>query len=313
MTRIIHQDASTNDLHSADTLLRTLYGRASLKDPGPRRFRYRQKIDGDDRMKIARLRTTDSVEFSNELDQITIAQVSGDFRLELSPDRRMSPVQPTLVPRNVGHEGWGDDFDLLIVNLNPAAVAVFTDVRPEAESLINGPQDFVPAQSPESARLWCSTVKHVAREIVSNDRVMQSPLVRLSAFRLLTVSAIEAFGDRHRAVEPQAALPDAVRRARAFIDDNAHTAITVDDVARAARMSTRGLQWAFRRHLDSTPTEYLRRVRLEGARQDLLAADPDGDASVESIALRWGFAHSGRFAGYYQDAFHERPSATLKR
>lgn len=104
--------------------------------------------------------------------------------------------------------------------------------------------------------------------------------------------------------------PIAVRRALAFIDENAHRAITVDDVAAAAFISTRGLQYAFRRALDSTPAEHLRRARLAGAHRDLL----DGDsASIAAVARRWGFSHPSRFAAAYRTEYGVAPSATASR
>ena len=59
-----------------------------------------------------------------------------------------------------------------------------------------------------------------------------------------------------------------------FIEENAHADITVADIAAAASVTVRAIQLAFRRHLDTTPLEYLRRVRLGHAHRDLLAADP---------------------------------------
>jgi transcriptional regulator GlxA family with amidase domain len=75
----------------------------------------------------------------------------------------------------------------------------------------------------------------------------------------------------------------------------------------------RGLQDAFRRNLDASPADYLRRLRLDRVRQDLLAADPLSGATVAGIARRWGFVHLGRFAQTYRTAFGELPGSTLQR
>jgi transcriptional regulator GlxA family with amidase domain len=72
------------------------------------------------------------------------------------------------------------------------------------------------------------------------------------------------------------------------------------------------VQEAFRRHLDTTPIGYLRRVRLERAHNDLAAADPGAGSTVAEIAARWGFAHHGRFAALYQDSYGRSPSQTLR-
>lgn len=101
-----------------------------------------------------------------------------------------------------------------------------------------------------------------------------------------------------------------VSKALAYIDDNAHLPITVDDVAEAVHISTRGLQYAFRRSIDTTPTEYLRRVRLDGAHRDLRNAA--NDESVAQIARRWGFGNSSRFNALYRQTYGRSAKETLE-
>jgi transcriptional regulator GlxA family with amidase domain len=105
--------------------------------------------------------------------------------------------------------------------------------------------------------------------------------------------------------------PSAVRRAVSFIELNAHLPIDVEDIARESRMSIRALQYAFQRHLSTSPVAYLRRARLDGAHRDLVRADPTQGATVLAIALDWGFAHPGRFATYYREAYGVSPKQTL--
>ncbi|MUN63776.1 helix-turn-helix domain-containing protein [Kocuria sediminis] len=87
--------------------------------------------------------------------------------------------------------------------------------------------------------------------------------------------------------------------------------IGLPEIAAAARLSPRGLQAAFRRHLDTTPTGYLRTARIDAAHTDLLAAS--GAQTVAEVAARWGFAHPGRFAAAYRDHYGETPAETLRR
>ena len=75
-------------------------------------------------------------------------------------------------------------------------------------------------------------------------------------------------------------------------------------------MSTRGLQYAFRRGIDMTPTEYLRRVRLDGAHRDL--RNGGADESVTRIARRWGFANSSRFSALYRQTYGRSAKETLQ-
>lgn len=103
-----------------------------------------------------------------------------------------------------------------------------------------------------------------------------------------------------------------LRRAITFIDENAHTTVTAADIAAAAHVTTRTIQLIFRRHLDTTPVEYLRRVRLSHAHRDLLAAEPAHE-SVTAVAYRWGFSSQSRFATLYRQAYGVPPSKTLRQ
>ena len=96
-------------------------------------------------------------------------------------------------------------------------------------------------------------------------------------------SALDVVTDPNRP-GPGTVEPAAVRRALAFIDAHAGESIGLAQIAAAARVGPRGLQLAFRRHRDTTPLEYVRTVRMEGARADLLAADPT--TGTRSPALR---------------------------
>jgi AraC-like DNA-binding protein/tetratricopeptide (TPR) repeat protein len=85
---------------------------------------------------------------------------------------------------------------------------------------------------------------------------------------------------------------------------------TVGELARASGVARRTLQQSFRRCLSRSPIEHLRRVRLQLARQELLAAPRDG--SITQIAARCGFSHLGRFSIWYRERYGETPSTTLQ-
>jgi AraC-like DNA-binding protein len=53
---------------------------------------------------------------------------------------------------------------------------------------------------------------------------------------------------------------------------------------------------------------YFRACRLHAVRQELKTA-PDR-ATVQAIARRWGFGHTGEFAAAYRRLFGELPSQT---
>jgi transcriptional regulator GlxA family with amidase domain len=105
--------------------------------------------------------------------------------------------------------------------------------------------------------------------------------------------------------------PPVLRRAMVFIHENAHADIGLHEIAAAVNVTPRALQYGFRRHLNTTPLEYLRHIRLHRAHRDLEAADPAVD-TVNAIAGRWGFAHAGRFSVTYKRLFGTAPSTTLR-
>ncbi|UGT61596.1 helix-turn-helix transcriptional regulator [Nocardia asteroides] len=107
--------------------------------------------------------------------------------------------------------------------------------------------------------------------------------------------------------------PETVRRAVAYMESHARDDISLADVAAAAFVSIRGVQLAFRRHLNTTPVHHLRRIRLARAHAELVAADPDSGCTVGAIAAGWGFSNPGRFAIAYRHVYGCTPSTTLNR
>lgn len=101
-----------------------------------------------------------------------------------------------------------------------------------------------------------------------------------------------------------------LRRAIALIESDPAAPITVTEIAAASFASVRAVQLAFRRYLDTTPMAYLRRVRLAGAHEDLLAGDPE-EVTVTQIASRWGVIDRSRFAAAYRTAYGCTPAETL--
>ncbi|MGK4580584.1 AraC family transcriptional regulator [Kitasatospora sp. HPMI-4] len=111
-----------------------------------------------------------------------------------------------------------------------------------------------------------------------------------------------------------AVLPSALRRATNYCAEHAHEPISVADIAQAARVSVRTLREGFRAHLNTSPLAYLKSVRLDHARRDLIAvARGQATGMVTEIASRWGFTHLGRFSADYRRTYGQSPSQTLRR
>jgi AraC-like DNA-binding protein len=88
--------------------------------------------------------------------------------------------------------------------------------------------------------------------------------------------------------------------------------LQLTDLCRAAGVSERALQYAFKEVMGLTPVNYLVRIRLHRARRALLAAS-HRTSTVSAVALEWGFWHFGEFSRAYKACFGELPSDTLRR
>ena len=158
---------------------------------------------------------------------------------------------------------------------------------------------------------WERVFQHVAGTLFvpgPSAAIVEAELRRHALHTTLAVFSPAFLAALERSAQRTAA-PRTVRRAIAYMEQHAHEAITIDDVALAADISPRGLQYAFRRALDQTPMEYLRGRRLAGAHDELQEAT---GASVAEIAQRWGFASASRFARHYRDAYGRSPRQTLR-
>jgi len=108
----------------------------------------------------------------------------------------------------------------------------------------------------------------------------------------------------------RAALPRIVREAEHWMRIGGPET-SVSAVAARVGVSLRSLEAGFRESRQTTPTQYLRKVRLDAARAELLA--PSESTTVTSVALANGFFHLPRFSAYYRTAFDEPPGLTLRR
>jgi AraC-like DNA-binding protein len=166
-----------------------------------------------------------------------------------------------------------------------------------------------------AARQLCGAIEF-AGSMLANPQAARNPLLIGSTSRLLAAAVLSGF--RNDAVELaftsdyRDASTNTLARAVKFIESNADLDIGVADIARAACVSVRAIQIAFRRHRQLTPTQYLRRVRLIRAHEQLRAAMPGDGTTVTEVAMRWGFIDASRFAADYRSVFGCTPTRTLR-
>jgi AraC-like DNA-binding protein len=86
---------------------------------------------------------------------------------------------------------------------------------------------------------------------------------------------------------------------------------SVIDLCDRLRISRRTVQNSFRAVTQTTPVNYIRCIRLNGVRRELIGTRAE-ELTIGDAASRWGFFHLSHFAADYQALFGELPSRTRR-
>lgn len=100
-------------------------------------------------------------------------------------------------------------------------------------------------------------------------------------------------------------------RAERYMRERIAEPVCVDDLCVAMHASRRYLEYAFADAFGTSPSRYLRLLRLHKVRRRLKVLGTR--TTVTDAALSLGFNHLSLFAVQYKNAFGESPSATLAR
>lgn len=207
------------------------------------------------------------------------------------------------------------DIDLDLVRLS---MDVVDSVAAEAQERTAGPVRFLDSWpvSRSAQRSWLRLNRYLQQTVREPGSDLGTPLIEAATARLVAAHALRTFPNTvmtaDHVPEPRFVAAPTVRRAVEFIESHAGFPVSLSDIAQACHVSPRALQIAFRRHHGVTPMQYLRRVRLHAAHQELSATDPATGETVASIARRHGFGRSSRFADSYRRQFGELPGETLR-
>lgn len=309
----IHLRLSTTDPELVNEHLSRTYAgaeiRASRDDPA---FVYRQDVDGDTDLTLARFhfRGQGRVNLMLE-DRVTVSLPrSGAHRWEINGHRGtgLAVKQPHQDYRAALEFLSLDTVDLHLSTLERTARTVYGN---EALQVLFTAPDPVSAQM---AAYWQATHAFV-RQGLTDPAIADIALLRADLLHRMAVATLETFplaGDPQTRRETVATRQTAYTRAVEFMHAALSLPITVEDVARHAKLSILELTRTFRAHAGTTPGAYLRRLRLAAAHQDLLRGDPAAGDTVAAIAVRWGFAYPGDFARRHRAAYGENPAHTLR-
>ncbi|GAB7036472.1 MULTISPECIES: AraC family transcriptional regulator [Catenuloplanes] len=310
--------ATTNVDEAHDAMRRVYFDFAARVPPRLSEFSYQVRSVDSGVIGLDRMRYSTTLDISTEPVGYVHATyvLNGKLTIRAGGEEvHVTTGDLVLVPPGQCFQGTLSDFDVRIMRLPLTAVTHAAAARWGME-----PADFAfRSMSPISAslgRYWQETLTYLHRVVLTPDATLPSAPAHAAIIDLAAAATIATFPSTATTAcylpGPGETGPATVRRAIAYLEEHAADATTLADVATAARTGPRGLQAAFRRHLDTTPMAYLRRIRLERAHRDLLAADPAHGATVGAIARQWGFTHLGRFAAAYRDAYGTSPAETLR-
>lgn len=307
------QSARTSNLGEAQRSMSLLYGTEMDLSAAPgQRFGYAMTAAADSTVSVASLRFEGRCRSGTDsLPDVMIAHaVRGAHRWRVGDERGSGSV-PFMVPPGVDIRVEFTSAHMRTIGLDVGYV------RRVAESLSGVPdhelrQDGVNTHRRHPA-LVAEAIASLASMMLSESTLRDAALVRAQLLRHAVVSILTSYPLVDLDRRPDRGIQSRrVRLAVSYIEAHAHEPITVGDIAIAAATTTRSLQTAFRRAYDMTPMQFVRRLRLRLAREELLAST-DLRLSVREVASRWGFTHPGRFAQQYAAAFGEPPSTTLRR
>ncbi|PTA45530.1 AraC family transcriptional regulator [Micromonospora sp. RP3T] len=245
-------------------------------------------------------------------DFMTVHVLRGRFRFADGDEELVAPAGAVArYPLRPSVLGWTDVVGTMI-RLPHEQVAHVATTRTETTAADFRFLGLAPV-SAATSRAWTQLSAYLHG---LGDDALEQPILRASLADLAAATALTVFPNTTMNAgylpQPRRMTPAVVRRARAWLDEHAAEPVTVAEVAAACGVGARGLQAAFQRHDGRSPTAYLRRVRLERAHRDLLAAEPGGGETVAGIARRWGWTSPGRFAAAYRDAYGRPPRETLR-
>jgi AraC-like DNA-binding protein len=236
----------------------------------------------------------------------------GGIEVVVSPEHA-NLYRPEAGPVDV--PGISADCHLLSTKIEPAGLEA------ELEGLLGHPvraplrisRGFDVTGGP--GRSLARLVRLVGAELHDDGGLIRHPLVAGRLWHGILTGLLLAADHPYRdelADDASPSRPRHVKRAIDVMEADPGLPVTVHDLARVSGVGVRALQEGFHRHVGVSPMAYLRRLRLARAHEELRAASR-GQATVASVASRWGFVHLGRFAAAYRRTYGVSPAETLDR
>ncbi len=322
MTPIERFEFAANDMFEAREFLDHAYGwRVAVDRAGVLRHAIAISMTQAGGVALARAESAGEVSYRvSGKDYVVIdTLLAGTFQIEDRHGTHCYGPGDLFIANHPGATFRATTHDVLVLTTTlPAALLANAAADLSAAADVSPrPLEFLSTRpNPGTEQRWRSVNRLVAK-LFDDPHADGSPLVIGAAGRLLAACALATFANTAgsepvRSRDGLDAHPETLRRAVAFIEANPDKNIGLADIARAASVTGRAVQLAFRRHLDTTPITYLRLVRLACAHEELRNARPGDGTTVTSVAYRWGFSSLSRFAEFYRAEYGTNPSVTLR-
>ena len=171
--------------------------------------------------------------------------------------------------------------------------------------------------APAASRRWAALLRFVVASVNATGAGAGQPcgleMEGMEEMLMLTLLSIQPHNhDSGSGARVRAVFPRQYRLAVDYIHQHLDTDITLPGIAQAAGCSIRSLARVFQQGADTSPMQYVQKLRLQRIRADLLRPASD-EQTIADIAYHWGYRHLGEFNRKYREAYHETPSETRQR
>ncbi|WP_175891648.1 helix-turn-helix transcriptional regulator [Burkholderia cepacia] len=255
--------------------------------------------------------------------QLPVLRARMDYLHQL---REAGEINYNMVDGLLKHVNWARDQNLhdyqRVLRLEIALAMLACNATQTADMVLEPLHRVAPASAAGNRQieyLYCVAKTHQAEGRLQDAQLFYSryALISMECLRE-ALSARVPFLERKIRKTSQlddisARLPARYRRAYSFLLDNLdHADLSVRDIAAVIGVTERALQNAFRKFLSMSPTEVIRRQRMERIRSELVGGSMSGDG-VLAIANRWGVRNHSTLTRGYRKQFAEAPSHTFEQ
>lgn len=158
-------------------------------------------------------------------------------------------------------------------------------------------------------------MSHMTRQLNQPSSSLRHSLIQSQAESLLMSTMLINLEHNYRdelMSEAAAPRPQHIKKAQAYILENAQDPLTPEEIARHACVSVRSIYAGFQTYLHCTPMAYVKNIKLDQINRELKHCDAS-TTSIKEVVSKYGISSLGNFSASYRKRFGELPRDTLRR